>query len=130
VIPGQRLEHAGVALGQDAPRSQGQAAQVLAGAGDLGAVAERLGATPLERVGPGQRAGVPLVAGLVAAVAGAGVAEDERGHPVRVPQPEGQRQVAAQGQPAHDGPLGAAGAEDRGHVGHAAGLAVPGRVSG
>ena len=59
---------------------------------------------------------VPAVAGLGVAEAGAGVGQQQAPNPLGVAAPEGQRQVAAEGQPADHGPLDAEVVEQGGEV--------------
>ena len=58
---------------------------------------------------------VPRVAGRVVAVAGSGVDEHDAADPVGVGQGELQREVAAEGVPEDDGPLGAGLVEQAEH---------------
>ena len=104
----QRVDHARVALGEYAAGGERQPVRRVA----LQALGQRDGPV------------VPLLPRFVAAVARAGVAQHQPGDPVRVRQPELQRQEAAEGQPAGHHALDPARVEQRGHVRHAGGGAV------
>src|SRR3990172_2576657 len=83
---------------------------------DFGRLAERVEPLLLEAAGDALGLLVPGGAGLVVPVARTGVEEEERANSFGVSEMESERHVAAERESADDGPLLAAGVEQRRHV--------------
>ena len=125
----QRIDHPPVPLGEHAAGRQRQAVRrPLRRVRRPGPVTQRCQAVPLQPAGGGDGPVVPPLPGLVAAEARTRVAQHQSRYSVRVGQPERQRQVPAERQPAEHGPLRPGRVEHGGHVVHAGRLGVVGRV--